>query len=318
VRALITGVAGFLGSHLAERLVARGATVTGIDALTDFYDPACKRRNLEPLAAEPRFRFLEQSLADADLGPLVADSDVVFHLAAHPGVRTRWGDELEPLVHENTLVTHRLLEAARHSRIARFVFASSSSVYGDAEILPTRETDALHPISPYGVTKLASEGLCRLYGTAFGVPAVALRYFSIYGPRQRPDMAFSRFIDAALDGHALTVYGDGLQSRDFTYVDDAVSATVAAGERGAPGRSYNVAGGSQVAVAEAVATLERLVGRPIAVRHQPVNPGEARHTRADTTAAREDLGYAPRIALEAGLAAQLESQKRIRGLPALA
>ena len=234
--ALITGVAGFIGSHLAERLVGSGVSVVGADGFTTYYDPSLKRRNVEALAGSDRFRLVEGNLRDLDLSELLDGVDVVYHLAAQPGVRRSWGREFEIYLNENLLATQLLLEAVRNTEVRRFVFASSSSVYGDAERLPTRESDTPRPVSPYGVTKLAGEHLCHLYFSRFDVPTVPLRYFTVFGPRQRPDMAFTRFIQAATDDTEIEVFGDGLQSRDFTYVDDAVSATIAAGEKGRPRR----------------------------------------------------------------------------------
>jgi UDP-glucuronate 4-epimerase len=305
MRALITGAAGFIGSHLAERLVDGGATVVGIDSFTTYYDPQLKRRNLEALSASGEFRLVEGSLRETDLGELLAGIDLVFHLAAQPGVRRSWGREFEIYLDENLLATQFLLEAVKERSIERFVFASSSSIYGDAERLPTLESATPRPVSPYGVTKLAAEHLCQLYFSRFGVPTVALRYFTVFGPRQRPDMAFTRFIGAALANREIEVFGDGLQSRDFTYVDDAVSATLAAGQKGRAGDVYNVAGGAQATVIEVIEILGELLGRTPAVRHLPAVPGDARHTGADIAKARDDLGYGPTIGLREGLAKQL-------------
>ena len=257
---LITGVAGFIGSHLAERLVDSGESVVGTDGFTTYYDPTLKRRNIEDLARSERFRLVEGNLRDLELSGLLAGVDVVYHLAGQPGVRRSWGREFEIYVNENLLATQLLLEAVRDTDVRRFVFASSSSVYGDAERLPTCESDTPQPVSPYGVTKLACEHLCHLYFSRFGVPTVPLRYFTVFGPRQRPDMAFTRFIEAATEEREIEIFGDGLQSRDFTYVDDAVSATIAASSRGRPGEVYNVAGGSQATVLQVIEILGDLLG----------------------------------------------------------
>jgi nucleoside-diphosphate-sugar epimerase len=309
---LITGVAGFIGSHLAERLLASGQSVVGTDGFTTYYDPALKRRNIEAMAGAEGFSLVEGNLRDLELSDLLADVDVVYHLAGQPGVRRSWGREFEIYLNENLLATQLLLEAARDVGVRQFVFASSSSVYGDAERLPTRESDTPRPVSPYGVTKLAGEHLCHLYFSRFDVPVVALRYFTVFGPRQRPDMAFSRFIQAATEDSEIEVFGDGLQSRDFTYVDDAVSATIAAAEKGQPGEAYNIAGGAQATVLEVIEILGSLLGRELSVRHLPPVPGDARHTGGDTEKARGDLSYVPRTGLKEGLSEQVAARTRTR------
>lgn len=306
MRALITGVAGFIGSHLGEHLVAQGVDVRGVDRLSDYYDPALKRANLTRLLEGPRFEYREASVNDVDPDELLSGVDVAYHLAAQPGVRSGWGSEFEVYVEDNVLSTQRLLQVARECDLERFVLASSSSVYGQSTRFPTLENERPAPLTPYGVTKLAAEHLCRLYFRDWGVPIVVLRYFSIFGPRQRPDMAFSRFIRAALDGEPIEIYGDGRQERDFTFVDDAVEATVAAGSRGEPGRTYNVAGGNIATLLDVIRLLERLFGDEIAIERMPEMVGEARRTGADTTAAREQLGYDPGIGLEEGLRRQIE------------
>jgi nucleoside-diphosphate-sugar epimerase len=308
MRALVTGVAGFIGSHLAERLVESGTDVVGIDSFTDYYDPAIKRGNLARLSGSDSFTLIEGSLRDLDLADPVGSVEVIYHLAAQPGVRRSWGKEFGIYLDENLLATQQLLEAVKDAGPRRFVFASSSSIYGDAEAMPTPESAAPKPVSPYGVSKLAMEHVCRLYFSRFDVPTVALRYFTVYGPRQRPDMAFNRFIRAASAGEEIEIFGDGLQSRDFTFVADAVEATIAAGTAGTPGETYNVAGGSQATVLEVVEILGELLGTEVAVRHLPPVPGDARHTGADTQKARSDLSYAPTVKLREGLASQQAAQ----------
>jgi UDP-glucuronate 4-epimerase len=312
MRALVTGAAGFIGSHLSERLLEDGAEVRGVDRFSDYYDPVLKRRNLAALEGQAGFGFTEGDLSRLELGSLLDGVDVIFHLAAQPGVRSSWGREFEIYLRDNLLATQRLLEAAHEVELRRFVFASSSSIYGDAQRFPTQESDPPAPVSPYGVTKLAGEQLCRLYLKSFGVPTVALRYFTIFGPRQRPDMAFNRFIRAGLDGEAIQIYGDGLQERDFTYVADAVAATVAAADGGVPGETYNIAGGNSATVADVVEMLGRLIGGELATEHLPAVAGDARKTGADTAAAREDLGYSPAVQLEEGLRRQLEAERELR------
>ena len=305
-RALVTGCAGFVGSHLTEALLADGHDVVGVDCFNDNYDAALKRANLAAARAHPRFRLEVGDLARADVAPLIEASDVVFHLAAEPGVRPSWGRRFDRYVHNNVVATQRLLEATASRPDRRFVYASSSSVYGDAAGLPTPEDALPQPLSPYGVTKLAAEQLCGLYHAERGVAAVALRYFSVYGPRQRPDMAFRRFCHAALDGEPIRLYGDGRQTRDFTFVADVVAATRAAAESPqAPGGVYNVGGGARVSLNRALEVLAAVAGRPLNIRRQARETGDVLHTGADIGRARADLGYAPATDLEAGLRAEL-------------
>jgi UDP-glucose 4-epimerase len=303
--ALVTGAAGFLGSHLVDRLLDHGARVTGVDAFTDFYDPAIKRENLAGASRSPRFRLLELDLGAADLTAL-PEVNVVFHQAAQAGVRSSWGREFGTYVHHNILATQRLLERYRASKLERFVYASSSSVYGEAERYPTSEDALPRPISPYGVTKLAGEHLTLLYGRRDGLPVTALRYFTVYGPRQRPDMAFHRFCTALLHNEPITIYGDGRQSRDFTFVDDAVEANLRAWKKAAPQSVYNVGGGSQVEVLEAIRILERALGARAELRHEPRADGDPMRTRADSTRLEHDLGLKPSTPIDRGLAAEAE------------
>ena len=301
--ALVTGAAGFIGSHLSERLLRDGVRVVGVDCFTDYYDPALKRGNLERCLAHPAFRLLELDLAAADLAAL-PEVDVVYHQAAQPGVRASWGAEFAVYTHHNVLATQRLLERYRGLPLERFVYASSSSVYGDAERYPTDETVLPRPFSPYGVSKLAGEHLVLLYGRNFGMPVTALRYFTVYGPRQRPDMAFHRFCRAMLRGEPITVYGDGTQSRDFTFIDDAIEANVRAWRQSAPQGVYNVGGGSQVEVHEAIAILERCLDVRAEVRREPRPPGDPLRTRADAGRIRDDLKFVPATPIERGLEAE--------------
>jgi Nucleoside-diphosphate-sugar epimerases len=308
MKALLTGVAGFVGSHLAERLMAAGHAVVGVDALTDYYEPERKRANLAAIEGEG-LELVEGDLNRLDLDSLLEGVEVVFHLAGQPGIRSSWGESFGIYLDQNVRATQRLLEACREASIKRFVYASSSSIYGDAERFPTKEEDLPAPISPYGVTKLAGEHLSRLYYRAYDLPTVALRYFTIYGPRQRPDMAFSRFIAAALEGRPVTVFGDGEQVRDFTYVGDVVTATIAAAASGRPGTSYNIAGGTQTSIREVIDTIGDLTGGPVAIDHRDPVPGDARRTGADTSRARADLGYEPSVGLREGLALQVAHAK---------
>jgi len=306
VKAFVTGAAGFIGSTLAERLCRAGADVVGLDCFTDYYARALKERNLEQLIRDPRFRLVESTIQDADLGSLLAGRSHVFHLAAQAGVRKSWGRHFNVYTVNNIEATQMLLEACVGRPIERLVYASSSSVYGDEVQLPMREDALPLPVSPYGVSKLAAEQLCHLYHVNYGVPTVALRYFTVYGPRQRPDMAFNRFLRATLQGEPIAVYGDGEQTRDFTFVGDAVNATVAAAARGGAGRVYNIGGGSRVTVNEVLQMIGRVSGRAPVIHADAVQKGDMRHTYADTTLAREDLGFAPAVGLEEGLAAEYE------------
>src|SRR5262245_16085625 len=267
-RALVTGAAGFIGSHLVERLLGEGVNVTGVDCFTDFYAPALKRKNLEQALSDHRFSLIELDLGADDLAAL-PEVDVVYHQAAQAGVRSSWGSDFAVYTHHNVLATQRLLERYKKAKLERFVYASSSSVYGDAERYPTDETLLPRPFSPYGVTKLAGEHLVLLYGRNFGLPVAALRYFTVYGPRQRPDMAFHRFCRAMLRSEPITVYGDGRQSRDFTFIADAIEANVRAWRRSAPQGVYNVGGGSQVEVLQAIGMLERALGVKAVIRFEP-------------------------------------------------
>jgi UDP-glucose 4-epimerase len=304
MKALVTGVAGFIGSTLAEQLVTQGADVIGIDCFTDYYPRPIKECNLALLRNHRSFHFVESAIAGADLRRLVADRTHVFHLAAQAGVRKSWGRDFSAYTTNNIEATQLLLEALVGAAVQRVVYASSSSVYGDAVAIPMREDALPQPVSPYGVTKLSAEQLCHLYFVNHGVPTVALRYFTVYGPRQRPDMGFHRFLTAAIRDRPITLFGDGEQTRDFTFVADAVAATIAAATRGIPGRVYNVGGGSRVSVNEVLEMIARVSGKRLQVEVDPVQKGDMRHTYADTSLAREELGYRPAVELEQGLAAE--------------
>lgn len=309
--ALVSGVAGFIGSHLAERLIREGCEVRGVDAFIGNYDRSIKERNLGALRRHAAFRFWEADLAEAELEGLVREADWVFHLAAQPGVRASWGSEFTDYARHNVLATQRLLEACKDAKIHKLVYASSSSVYGDTDDLPMREDGGTRPVSPYGVTKLAAEHLCYLYWKAFGVPAVSLRYFTVYGPRQRPDMGFHIFMRAILREETLPLYDDGNQSRDFTFVADAVEATVAAARYPGAGEVFNVGGGSRVTLNEALGMIERLAGRALRVRRLPRQHGDVRHTAAEIRKATERLGFRPRVSLSEGLRQQWEWMLRM-------
>jgi UDP-glucose 4-epimerase len=306
VKALVTGAAGFIGSHLSERLLREGASVTGLDCFTDYYPRDRKERNLAELRKDSRFTLVEAPLAEANLSTLLDGVTHVFHLAAQASVRKSWGQDFRVYTINNIEATQILLEACIGRPIERVVYASSSSVYGDDAPLPMREDLRLQPVSPYGVTKLAAEQLCYLYHVNHAIPAISLRYFTVYGPRQRPDMGFSRFLRAAVRGDAVTQYGNGRQTRDFTFVADAVAATVAAATTGTPGRVYNIGGGSRIELLDVFALIRRVTGQPLLIEETGAQHGDMRDTYADTTRARADLGFAPSVTLEAGLRAQYD------------
>jgi UDP-glucose 4-epimerase len=307
MRALVTGCAGFIGSTLTDALLADGAEVVGVDCFNDNYGRRQKRRNLEQALDWDAFDFVPLDLARGDLRGIVEDVDVVFHLAAEPGVRASWGERFESYTRNNVTATQHLLEAAKHVPDRPFVYAGSSSIYGQAETFPTPEDALPAPFSPYGMTKLAAEHLCNIYHGNFGVQTVTLRFFSVYGPRQRPDMAFHKFFRAALLGQPLEVYGDGGQSRDFTYVDDVVAAVRSAAETPeAVGSVFNIGGGHRVTLNETLEIVEGLVDGPLTIERSGAERGDVRDTGAETTRARQVLGYAPQTVLREGLRAEYE------------
>jgi UDP-glucuronate 4-epimerase len=303
-RYLVTGCAGFVGSHLAESLLEQGHEVVAIDAFTDYYARELKEANVERLREHRGFELIEGDLLETPIAGLIEGVDGVFHLAAQPGVRGSWGQTFAVYVRDNILASQLVFEATARAGV-RVVWASSSSVYGNAEAYPTPEDVQPQPISPYGVTKLACEALASAYGTSAALDAVGLRYFTVYGPRQRPDMAFSRITRALIEGRQFRVFGDGTQSRDVTYVGDAVSASVLAMEHGRSGTLYNVGGGSEVSLADVIALVQRLTGRDLDRRFEERAAGDVKRTSADTRAANADLGWLPAVSLEAGLRAQL-------------
>jgi len=306
VRVVVTGAAGFIGSHLVESLLADGYDVVGVDGFTDYYPRPLKERNLARARENGRFRLLEGCLQDLELPALLEGADQVYHLAAQAGVRASWGRDFAVYTEHNVLATQRLLEAAVEAGVPRLINASSSSVYGDAPTLPLREDAVCRPVSPYGVTKLAAEHLALLYHRNHALPTVSLRYFTVYGPRQRPDMAFHRFLAAARDRAPVSVFGDGAQTRDFTYVTDIVSATRAAAVSGRPGCVYNVGGGERVAINDVLRLVERVTGLRLRVQHEEAQKGDMRDTFADTGAARRDLGFRSSVSLEEGLEREWE------------
>lgn len=312
MRALVTGAAGFIGSHLAGRLAEEGHAVLAVDCFTSAYDPQRKRENVDALPAG--CSFVAADLRTADLHELLTGINVVFHQAGQPGVRNSWRSGFRAYVEHNVMATQRLLEAARDRGVVRFVFASSSSVYGNALRYPTSETDAPAPHSPYGVTKLAAEQLCAVYALNWGVPTVALRYFTVYGPRQRPDMAIHRLIEASLSGRRFPLFGDGRQVRDFTYVGDVVKANLlAAVTEMPPGTVVNIGGGSAVALRDVMAVLEHMLGRHLEVERHGVQAGDVQRTGARIDRAIDVLGWAPEVGLREGLARQVAWHRGRRG-----
>ncbi len=305
-RVVVTGAAGFIGSHLCERLLADGHEVVGLDSFSDYYERTRKEQNLQALRGERRFTLEERDLVASDLSSSLRGARVVYHLAGQPGVRPSWGGHFDRYVQDNIVATQRLLEVLREAAIERLVFASSSSVYGDAEMFPTKETALPRPVSPYGMTKLAAEHLTFVYMRNFGVPATALRYFTVYGPRQRPDMAFVRFMEALVENDEIEIFGDGEQTREFTYVSDAVDGTVKAATADVVGQIINLGGGSRVTVNRVLATLEDISRLKARRRLLPAAPGDPRHTGASINLARERLGWEPRVSLRDGLAKQWE------------
>ena len=301
MKALVTGAAGFIGSHLSGALLDGGASVIGIDCFTDYYPRPLKEANLATVLGRTGFTFIEGALQDIDLKQVLAGVTHVFHLAAQAGVRKSWGRDFDVYTRNNVEATQRLLESLVGMPIQKYVYASSSSVYGDHVPLPMREDTYLQPLSTYGVSKLAAEHLGHLYWANYGVPAVALRYFTVYGPRQRPDMGFQRFLTAVKEGRPITVYGDGEQTRDFTFVSDVVAANLAAAERGQAGSVYNIGGGSRVTLNHVLDLIGQVTGRAVTIQHEPDQKGDMRHTYADTSLARRDLNFAPRVSLESGL-----------------
>ncbi len=302
---IVTGVAGFVGSTLATHLLAGGARVIGVDCLTDYYDTRIKERNIAPLLDHDNFQFIRKPILEVDWAPLLDGCATVYHQAAQAGVRASWGASFECYTTWNVLSTQHLLEAMKGTG-ARMVYASSSSVYGETKLLPMSEEHRPQPMSPYGVTKLAAEHLAVLYCRNFGVPTVSLRYFTVYGPRQRPDMAFHKFIRAGVQGKPITLYGDGEQTRDFTFIEDAVQANLLAAERGTPGGVYNIGGGSRVTVNHVLELLGSIMGKSLTVNRVERQHGDVTHTYADTTRAQQDLDFHPRVKLDEGLAREVD------------
>jgi nucleoside-diphosphate-sugar epimerase len=320
LKCLVTGAAGFIGSTLTEALIKGGNSVIGVDCFTDYYPKGIKVANVSGLRKMKGFRLAEADLSTAKISPLLKDVECVFHLAAQPGVRASWGTSFSHYVKDNIVATQRLLEAAkREPAIKKFVYASSSSIYGDAETFPTPEAAVPKPVSPYGATKLAGENLCYVYLRNHSLPVVSLRYFTVYGPRQRPDMAFSAFISKIARGEEIAVYGDGEQRRDFTFVGDTVAATILAA-KAKPGGLYNVGAGGSTSLNTVISIIESILGKNARIKRVHTALGDVKETSADITRITADLGYAPTTRLADGLKMQVADQIKAmsRGRPAAA
>jgi UDP-glucuronate 4-epimerase len=312
MRAVVTGAAGFIGSHLTDALLADGHEVVGIDSFDDYYSRAVKERNLESALHEQRFRFHELDIVKHDLREVIDGAEVVFHLASRSGVRASPDEEFDNQVRANVVATQRLLESLVRHKLTRFVYASSWSVYGEAERLPTKESSVPLPLTSYGVTKLAGEHLVQLYSRNFGLPAVSLRYFTVYGPRQRPDMAIAQFMRKLTEGEEIEIFGDGEQAREFTFVSDAVEATVRAATAEVSGRVLNVGGGSRASINSVLFLLEEITGIKARRRFLPATPEDRRQTGASINLARRCLDWEPRISLRNGLAKQWSWSVQLR------
>jgi UDP-glucose 4-epimerase len=301
MRCLVTGAAGFIGSHLCEALLEHRCKVIGIDSFTDFYSRKIKQANLKNLINNVNFSFIQENLLSVDLFSVLTGVDYVYHMAAQAGVRTSWGKDFRIYGEYNIMATQKLLEVVKEFNVKKFVFASSSSVYGDTTDLPMREESALRPISPYGVTKLAAENLVSLYEKNFGIPTISLRYFTVYGPRQRPDMAFNKFISAILNDEKITVYGDGTQTRDFTYISDIIDAILLSVQTDVSGEIFNLGGGDMISVNDVIKLIEKNTSKKANVKYIDKQAGDAMHTMASITKAKKMLGYSPKVKIKEGI-----------------
>jgi UDP-glucose 4-epimerase len=305
-KVLVTGAAGFIGSHVCERLLNAGYRVAGIDSFTDYYDVRLKQDNLSRCSKHDNFYFIAGSVNDVGLDDLLSGVDYVFHQAAQPGVRASWGSRFEEYIDSNIRATQRLCETAKDKDLKRFIYAGSSSVYGETTKLPMNENHPTRPVSPYGLTKLDAENLCLMYRANYGLPAVCLRYFTVFGPRQRPDMALHRFLKGALTGTPVEVYGNGSQTRDFTYVADIVTANVLAMDYDGGEAVFNIGGGSRVTINHLLDLVATYSVGDFDVRYKDKERGDVAHTFADTALARAELGYSPKTSLEEGIEREVD------------
>jgi len=312
MKALVTGTAGFIGSTLTEKLLKEGYEVIGVDCFIDYYPRKLKEKNMESFIDNDNFTFIEKNILELDLKELLKDIDYIFHQSAQAGVRASWGEDFEIYSDNNIMGTQKLLEAAKESNIKKFIYASSSSVYGDTDNLPMKETNRLQPVSPYGVSKLAAENLCYLYYKNFNVPTVSLRYFTVFGERQRPDMAFHIFIKAILEDKKLIIFGDGKQSRNFTHVDDIIKTNILAAESDVKGEIFNIGGdGERVVLNDAISLMEEIIGKKAKREYQSVVKGDVKHTSADCSKARKMLNYNPEVSFKEGLKREIEFLKEL-------
>lgn len=306
MKIVVTGAAGFIGSHLCQSLLSKGHHVTGVDSFLDYYPRWIKEMNLEEIKNNPSFNFIEKNILDINWFDLLDGIDGVYHLAAQAGVRASWGHSFLIYTKNNIEATQLMLEASKDRKLKKFVFASTSSIYGDTHDIPMKEDSFVKPVSPYGVTKQAAEGLCYLYWKNHGVPCVSLRYFTVYGPRQRPDMAFYKFILALLENRPLTIFEDGNQTRDFTFIDDIVAGTELALENGIEGRTYNLGGGSRLSVNDVLKILGEVAGKQVQVNYAEKQKGDMRDTFASIDKAKQDFNYAPKVKLHEGLSREYQ------------
>lgn len=311
MRAIVTGCAGFIGSQLSEKLIEKGFTVVGIDSFENYYSLEIKQKNIEKLIKKDNFKLIKSNILDIDLNKIIEHTDFIFHLAAQAGVRASWENNFEIYTKNNILATQRLLESCKNKKIKKFVCASSSSIYGDVDTFPISESIKPNPISPYGVSKLAGEHLCHLYYKNFNIPTISLRYFTVYGERQRPDMAFHKFIKNIFENKEIIIFGDGRQTRDFTYVGDIIDGTISAAESKIYDEIFNLGGGSRILLKDAINILESAIGMEINIVYKDREKGDVEHTYADITKAKKLLGYNPKVKLKEGLEKEIEWIKSI-------